>query len=194
MFLPRWRSATRHQRAHLVRAEVRLAYPAVHIHRDAIDSFAATTCCLGVRLGPAGRWRVIATLATGAGSLAVTIISGGPVGRPVRGRRRRRAPVPGAGQRLQVQDQTRAAGAGRADHLRRARSLCDHEVPREHPCGYRVLMRRTRLTLPFGVRSCRSPGRTASTRVSTPIREAPHRRPLASPGRPAPRRKSQPAK
>jgi hypothetical protein len=27
---------------------------------DAIDSFAATTCCLGVRLGPAGRWRVYA--------------------------------------------------------------------------------------------------------------------------------------
>jgi uncharacterized protein len=26
----------------------------------AIDSFAATTCCLGVRLGPAGRWRVYA--------------------------------------------------------------------------------------------------------------------------------------
>ncbi|WP_448317281.1 nucleotidyltransferase family protein [Streptomyces sp. CO7] len=26
----------------------------------AIDSFAATTCCLGVRLGPSGRWRVYA--------------------------------------------------------------------------------------------------------------------------------------
>ena len=27
---------------------------------DAIDSFAATTCCLGVRLEPGGRWRVYA--------------------------------------------------------------------------------------------------------------------------------------
>jgi hypothetical protein len=27
---------------------------------DAIDSFAATTCCLGVRLGTVGRWRVYA--------------------------------------------------------------------------------------------------------------------------------------
>lgn len=27
---------------------------------DAIDSFAATTCCLGVRLEPAGRWRIYA--------------------------------------------------------------------------------------------------------------------------------------
>ena len=27
---------------------------------DAIDSFAATTCCLGVRLEPAGRWRTYA--------------------------------------------------------------------------------------------------------------------------------------
>jgi hypothetical protein len=27
---------------------------------DAIDSFASTTRCLGVRLGPAGRWRVYA--------------------------------------------------------------------------------------------------------------------------------------
>lgn len=29
------------------------------LHR-AIDSFAATTCCLGVRLEPSGRWRVYA--------------------------------------------------------------------------------------------------------------------------------------
>lgn len=34
--------------------------PAHTCTEDAIDSFAATTCCLGVRLEPAGRWRVYA--------------------------------------------------------------------------------------------------------------------------------------
>jgi len=34
--------------------------PAHTSTEDAIDSFAATTCCLGVRLEPGGRWRVYA--------------------------------------------------------------------------------------------------------------------------------------
>jgi uncharacterized protein len=34
--------------------------PAYLSTEDAIDSFAATTCCLGVRLEPGGRWRVYA--------------------------------------------------------------------------------------------------------------------------------------
>ncbi|WP_329059261.1 nucleotidyltransferase family protein [Amycolatopsis sp. NBC_01480] len=34
--------------------------PAHTSTEDAIDSFAATTCCLGIRLEPGGRWRVYA--------------------------------------------------------------------------------------------------------------------------------------
>jgi uncharacterized protein len=34
--------------------------PAHASTEDAIDSFAATTCCLGIRLEPGGRWRVYA--------------------------------------------------------------------------------------------------------------------------------------